>query len=206
MTSRERILSALSCKEPDRVPISAYELVVYDEDDWYNQRQSYKPLMDLVWKKTDCLYMVKLPAAPFGNMADAVRGTQSQEAAANENVGRKKWKEGKSTFIETILHTPKGELKSLHRMDENIFTVWTLEHLLKTIDDIDKYLSFDWGQGKEPDLSDFAHTQKRLSENGIMMPSLSDPICEVAEFFEMGQVAILGRHSLPCWLIFLGID
>lgn len=191
MTSRQRLLTAIAVEQPDRAPVSCYELVAYDQESWYNQRDSYKPLMDLVREKTDCVFMTSLPAVAFGNAAGVVLGFESQSAGTGEHVTTKKYKEGKSLFVETIYHTPKGELKSLHRADDDLFTVWTLEHLLKEIDDIDRYLSFDWPWPDKFDLTEFAATQAKLGENGIMMPSLHDPICEAAELFEMGQFLVL---------------
>lgn len=190
MTPRERLLTAISVQQPDRVPISCYELVGYDFETWYNRSDSYKPLMDLIRQETDCLYMAPLPAAVFGNAADAVRTIDSQSSRANEHITTNKWRQGKSLFIETIYNTPRGELRSLHRVDDDIHTVWTLEHLLKTIDDVDKYLSFDWEQADELDLNKFAKTQNQLGDNGIMLPTVSDPICEAAELFEMGQFLV----------------
>jgi len=190
MTSRERLLAVLEGELPDRVPVSAYELVPYDRQSWYNKQPSYKPLMDMVRERTDCLYMASLPAAPFGNAADAVRGVESKPDAINKNITTRKRRQGKSQFIETTYHTPKGELKSLHRTDDDIFTVWTIEHLLKDIDDIDKYLSFDWRQPDALDLTEFADVQSQLGENGIMMPTVGDAMCDVGELFEFGRFLV----------------
>ncbi len=187
MTSRERLLAVIEGRLPDRIPVSAYELVPYERQSWYNQRASYKTLMDMVREKTDCLYMAALPTPPFGNAADAVRGVESSPSSPNKNITIKKRRQGKSQFIETTYHTPKGELKSLHRTDDDIFTVWTIEHLLKDIDDIDKYLSFDWRQPDALDLTEFAAVQSQLGQNGIMMPTVGDAICEVGELFEFSR-------------------
>jgi len=190
MTSRERLLAVLRGELPDRVPVSAYELVAYDRQSWYNKQPSYKPLMDMVRQKTDCLFMASLPTPPFGNAADAVRGVEAGPASTNENITIKKRREGKLHLIETTYHTPKGQLKSLHRTDDDTFTVWTLEHLLKDIDDIDKYLSFPWQQPDALDLTEFAAVQSDLGENGIMLPTVGDAICEVGELFEFNRFLV----------------
>ncbi len=188
MTSRERLLAVLDGRIPDRVPISCYELVGWDMNDWYNQRESYKPLMDIVREKIDCVYMAHLPTPVFGNAADDVKdgGTVLQ----SDRIEIETWREGNSIYRKVIWHSPKGDLTSLHRTDDNIYTTWTLEHLLKEIDDIDKYLSMDGQQIDEPDMTEFAETQRQLGEKGIMLPSLSDPICEAAELFEMSQFLV----------------
>ena len=174
MTSRERLLLALDNKEADRVPICGYELVGWNMNDWYNQCASYKPLMDMIREKTDCVYMAPLPRAVF----------RGQKTTAET------WKEGNSTFTKTTYHTPKGDLSSLSRRDEDIYTTWTLEHFLKEIDDIDKYLSMDWSQEDIPDLTELAEVQKNLGEKGIVLPSIADPICEGAELFEMSEFLV----------------
>ena len=56
-TSRERLLAAMACTAADRVPISTYELVGWNEDAWENKEPSYRRLMDVIREKTDCIYM-----------------------------------------------------------------------------------------------------------------------------------------------------
>jgi uroporphyrinogen-III decarboxylase len=191
VTSKQRLLEAININEPDRVPIVCHGLVGWDEQCWYNSKSSYKSLMDLIREKTDCLHMASLPPPAFGNAADAVRGVESASKKSSENIIVNARREGKALFIETIYHTPKGNLKSLHRVNDDVCTVWTLEHTLKTIDDIDKFISLDWQQADQLDLSDFAQKQQDLGDKGIMMPSISDPIAELGELFEMSEFLIL---------------
>ena len=42
MTSRERILAALACETPDRVPVSTYELVGYNSRTF--EKENYENL------------------------------------------------------------------------------------------------------------------------------------------------------------------
>lgn len=191
MTSKQRLLYAIAMKQPDRVPIVCHGLIGWDPQCWYNQKDSYKSLMDLIREKTDCLHMASLPPPAFGNAADAVRAVESASQKRSERITVNKRREEKSLFIETIYHTPKGQLKSLHRLNDDVCTVWTLEHPLKTIDDIDKFISLDWQQADELDLSEFAKKQRDLGDKGIMMPSISDPIAELGELFEMSEFLIL---------------
>jgi len=191
MKSRQRLLKALELKQTDRIGINCGELNSLDPDNWYNKQPSYKPLMDLVCQNSDCLCMDSLPVSPFGNAADAVAGRKTDSDKSNEFITTGNWRKGSSQFTQTIYRTPKGTLKTVHRTDDNIYTVWTIEHLLKTVDDIDKYISIPIATPGRFDLSDFAEKQKKLADSGLMMPSLSDPICEVAELFEMGQFLVL---------------
>ena len=57
MNSRQRLLAALDCQAPDRVPISTYELVGYNSQAFENNDPSYASLMQAIREKTDCLAM-----------------------------------------------------------------------------------------------------------------------------------------------------
>jgi len=54
-TGRRRLLAALACGTPDRVPINTYELAGRDSLDWYNQQPGYLALMDMIREHTDCI-------------------------------------------------------------------------------------------------------------------------------------------------------
>lgn len=173
MTSKERLLSCIRHDPIDRVPISTYELVGWNMDAWENKEPSYEKLMSVIREKTDCIYMLnpgerEIPLKP----ADI-----------------KKWSEGESHYTEKIYRTPKGDLTSLQREDKDIHTVWTLKHLLDDMEDIDKYLSIPYSP-PEFDMTDFFERKDALGENGLMMISVDDPICQAAELFEMGKFLI----------------
>jgi len=154
----------------DRVPISTYELVGWNKNAWENNEPSYSRLMQVIREQTDCIYMLhpEWKSSPLPGME-----IQS-------------WREGKSTFTRTTYHTPKGDLTSLHREDDDLHTRWTLEHLLKDIEDIDRYLAIPY-EPPELDMRHFLAERKGLGEKGVMMISVDDPVCEAAELFEMGQ-------------------
>lgn len=185
MTSRQRLLTALAIRQPDRVPISCYEMAGYDMQSWYNRQDSYQPLMDLIRRWTDCVLMTSVPPCPLGNAADAVRAVEAQTAWSQHPAAVKQTRQGKSVYTEAAYHTPKGRLRGIYRADDDVFTVWTCEHLLKSVEDIDKYVSFGWQAGRELDLTELAGRQAELGENGIVMVSVSDPVCEAAELFGM---------------------
>ncbi len=123
MNSRERLLAALRHEAADRVPVSTYELVGWDSDSWENSQPAYRGLMDLIRAKTDCLYMVGCPSDN-----PAVRVTTEE------------WREGLHTYRREVHHTPLGDLTTSSRQDDGINTVWVLEHLLKTDEDVTRYL------------------------------------------------------------------
>ncbi len=170
LSSRERLLRCLHHEPTDRVPISTYELVGWNKNAWENKEASYSRLMRAIRTKTDCIYMLdpdwKSPTAP------------------GEEV--ETWRQGKSTFTRTTYRSSKGDLTSLHRRDDDLHTRWTLEHLLKNIEDIDRYLAIPY-EPPELDMAPFLSEREALGHKGVMMISVDDPICVAAELFEMGQ-------------------
>lgn len=173
MNSRERLLACIRHQPVDRVPISTYELVGWNPDSWENRDGSYHTLMEYIRKHTDCIYMQN----------PGIRNTPNPAAESKE------WDEGESHYSQKTYQARGGMLTSLHRADRNIHTVWTLEHLLKELSDIDTYLSLPY-EAPEFDMTSFYKEKEALGDKGLMMVSLEDPICLGAELFEMTQFLI----------------
>jgi hypothetical protein len=176
-TSRARLLAAMACTAADRVPISTYELVGWKEESWENKEPSYRRLMDVIREKTDCIYMTGVDWKPVKPDGPTIRAEV------------KTWTEGSSHYREAVRYTPKGPLHSLYRVDDGVHTTWTLEHPLKSIEDIDRYLSIPW-YPPQVDMTRFFEDQRKLGDRGVMMISVSDPICEAAALFGMEQFLV----------------
>ncbi len=171
MTPRRRLLDTLHRKPTDRVPISMYELCPYPGCDYAgfaNEAPSYRRLLSLMAETTDTLMMVS-PTYAFPNVEKLTE--------------RKTWRVGQSVYETTTLHTPKGPLTAKTRRDDDIHTVWHLEHFLKDLDDIPLYQSLDFRC--EADTANLFAKQAALGENGLMMATVADPICLAAELFSM---------------------
>lgn len=173
LTSKERLLRCIKHQPIDRVPISSYELVGWNENAWENREKSYRVLMNAIRKYTDCIYMMDPDFREMPNPASEII----------------EWNEGGSNFIKKIFHSPGGDLVSLSRSDAGVHTVWTLKHLLEDIGDIDKYLSLPY-QPSEIDMKGFYKEKGKLDDKGLMMISVGDPICLAAELFEMGTFLV----------------
>jgi len=173
LSSRERLLRCLRHEPIDRIPISTYELVGWNKNAWENNEPSYTHLMRAIRAKADCIYMLQpdWKCRPLAGME-----TES-------------WREGKSTLSRTTYRTPKGNLTCLHRQDDDLHTLWTLEHPLKDIKDIGRYLSIPY-EAPELDMTHFLAEREALGEKGVMMISIDDPVCLAAELFEMGQFLV----------------
>ena len=174
MTSKERLLACIRHQAIDRVPVSTYELVGWNESSWENKEESYRDLMDAIRRYTDCVYM----------LSPGLRETPNRAVEVRE------WKDGSSCFIERTYHTGMGSLTSLYREDEGVHTTWTLKHLLEELPDIDKYLSMPYNP-PEIDMEAFYRERQKLGDRGLMMISVDDPICVAAELFEMGKFLML---------------
>jgi hypothetical protein len=179
MTGRERILGAMKGGQPDRVPISSYELNGCNPDAWENGDPSYREVMDLVREKADCIYMwgVGLP-----------------NRAVEGRVRRDERRDGLDTYITVTVDTPLGPLISRHRRTEGLHTVWTLEHVLKTDEDIDRWLSIPF-EYVPPDLSGFREVERRVEDRGIVQGDTADPICVVSELFHFADFLVLAQEN-----------
>jgi uroporphyrinogen-III decarboxylase len=176
ITSRERLLRCISHEPIDRVPISTYELVGWNDNAWENNEESYKRLMDTIRDYTDCIYMLNPGEREIPNSVSEIED----------------WDQGISHFTKKIFHTRKGDLQAQYREDKGVHTVWTTEHLLKDIEDIDTYLEIPY-KAPELDMSAFYKEQEKLGDKGLMMISIDDPICLAAELFDMSTFLVYAR-------------
>jgi Uroporphyrinogen decarboxylase (URO-D). len=170
MNSRERLLKCINHEPIDRVPISTYELVGWNDKAWENNEPSYKRLMDAIREKTDCIYMLEPEFIEH----------------KNNRLSVDEWDEDKSHYTRRTYHTRRGEISSLYRVDQGVHTTWTIKHLLEDITDIDRYLSIPYTP-PEINMARFFEEQDKLNCRGLMMISIGDPICLAAELFEMGK-------------------
>ncbi|MCL4507452.1 MAG: hypothetical protein M1434_13690 [Chloroflexi bacterium] len=178
MNSRERLLTALACQVPDRVPISTYELVGYDSRSVENNDASYDVLMQAIREKTDCLAM--------WNPASNERFLGSAFPVELEATSRR---EGDRLITHTVMHTAMGDLsQTLTRIDD-LNTIWQTEHWCKSSADVDIALALPYVP-VEYDPADFHRISREVGEHGIIMASLGDPLLMAAELMEFGEFTI----------------
>jgi len=178
MNSRERIVTALRCEAPDRVPISTYELAGFNSRAVENNDPSYARLMDAIRERTDCICMWN----PDSN------ATFLQSACPVE-MDVYEYEEANVTVCERTLHTPRGRLAQTTKAVEGIRTIWQIEHWCKTLEDVDKALSVPY-EPLEYGAGDFARIQAEVGNNGIVMASLADPLWLAADLMEFGQYTL----------------
>lgn len=174
MNSTERLRAIFDGKAPDRFGISTYELVGWDSDAWENNTPAYARLMAKIRRDTDCMY----------------RAGVSVPNVADVPVTNRKWNEGGHAFSENIYHTARGDLRQLFRNDPGLHTTWTIEHVCKSIDDVEAWLDLPWSPGEANGDRIRLAWQRLDGRHGIPKFSVADPICVVAELMEFGEFTV----------------
>lgn len=177
MNSTQRLLAAMRGETPDRVPVSTYELVGWNDQAWENNAPSYRRLMDFIREHSDCMYMCGA-AVPNARESEIDRSVET-------------WDEGDQHMTRTITYTPTRKLTKVTSRSDTIHTVWVREHIAKDLDDMRAYLDLPWEPG-EPDFSALRKAWTDLvGGRGVPLVSLGDPLCELAELFDLSDFLVL---------------
>ena len=151
MTPRERLLTALSNRKPDRLPCQVHNWMTHYLNTYLNgmdQWQAYEQFgMDTV------IYNAILPVF-------------YEKDQANWQVKTKHLKTKKDTsYYEEIITTPDGQL---HRVcAENTYTIFDTEHLIKSKEDFEIFNRY-WPAPVSIDATGVHGDKNRLSDRGIM--------------------------------------
>lgn len=190
MTRRDRLMRTLRGEPVDRPAVNFYELDAYNQDphdpDPYNvfTDASWQPLLDLTRAYTD---RIAITHVPFIGGDDPL-GDRRARRESTDNAGRR--------HTETTIQAADRALTMRTRQDPDVFTVWTTEHLLKTPDDLRAWLALpapaDIGR---PDPSRVLAAEQALGESGIAMIDVADPLCTVAELFDMATYTVIALRE-----------
>jgi hypothetical protein len=194
MTRRERLTATLNGETVDRPAVNFYEiggfLVNPDDPDEYNiyNSPSWRPLLDLAENHTDIIRLVSPVRAQSHLSWDGSDNTELR----SQFVKEKTWEDNFSRFTRQTYMINGKELTAMTRRDKNLDTVWTVECLLKTIDDIKLYLELpDEIFEERIGIAHLADEEKKLGEKGIIMVDTEDPVCAVAALFTLEDFSIL---------------
>ncbi len=174
MTRKERLMATLAGRAVDRPAVNFYEIggfVVNPADpDPYNIYHSpdWQPLLKLAEEQTDLIRMMKVKSL-----------LKNQPAVRT-------WEEGRSRFTKTTLLIAGKEYTSLTRRDADIDTIWHLEHLLKSEEDVEAWLTlpqdfFDCTYDVTPHLEQEA----LLGDKGMVMMDFPDHLNRAARLMDM---------------------
>ena len=181
MTSRQRLLTAMRCEEPDRVPIVVRGVNPYARYmNWRGKAHpSYQPLIDRVRACCDVQHLWSAGHGFFLNGADLP--IQSRIEIAPD------WQ-----ITHSVLRTPQGMLTSVSRMGNQSYSHAVLKHWIAGEEDVETFLSLPFCLAK-PDLAPYWKAKEELGDAGYVLPYLDDPVGFVH--------SLLGSELLAIWSI-----
>jgi hypothetical protein len=186
-------MATLRGQPVDRPAVNFYEIGGFavdpsDPDPFnvYND-PSWQPLLQLAEEQTD---LIRMRSPVKSRSHDVV--LHSKMSSREEFFKVEEYTEKGNRFIRKTLKVAGRTMTSLTRRDPEIDTVWTLEHLLKNLDDLRAYLSLpDEVFTEEIHIDNLLKEDKELAERGIIMIDTEDPICAAASLFSMENFTII---------------
>ena len=197
MTSRERLTATLRGKEVGRPAVNFYEIGGFqidpsdpDEFNVYND-PSWKPLLQLAEEQTDLIRM-RSPVRPRSHKVETSIDKTDAANYRDEFFKTENYIEDGCRFKRVTLKIGGRTMTSLTRRSPEIDTVWTIEHLLKNVDDLKAYLELpDEVFAEQVNVADLVEEDKKLGDRGIVMVDTEDPICTAAYLFCMEDFTIV---------------
>ena len=174
MTSKERIITALKGEQPDRVPVTIYELDRYGKG-WATREPSYRRILELADEIGDTFHFAQVGNGLKIGDANAVR----EEAPGTSRSGE----------TEMAIETPKGPLTMISRRDPSMMTSWVVKHYIENREDIDRFLSIE-PVGDPPDLTSLYAAQTEMGENGVAAVSIGDTFGTLSGMFNFPLLAM----------------
>ena len=170
----------------DRPPVSFYEIGSWrlnpgDPDPWnvFNG-PGWRALVDLAENHTDIMRHAGPMQRPH------------PDNAWGQFFTAESWEKDDSRYSKTTVRVAGRTLQCVTRRDREVSTTWTLEHLLKDVDDVKAYLQLPpevFLQG-EIDASNLFAEEQKLGDAGILVVDQHDPMCAVASLFSMEDYTV----------------
>jgi len=191
MTRRERLIATLRGEPVDRPAVNLYEIGGFavdpsdpDEFNVYND-PSWQPLLQLTEKQSDLIRMRSPVKSRSHEPVDA-------GGPRGEFFKTEKFLTDGCRFKRVTLKIAGRTMTSLTRRSPDLDTVWTLEHLLKSTDDLKAYLELpDEVFAEQIDLSGLIEEDRKLGDRGIVMVDTEDPLCAAASLFSMEDFTVI---------------
>jgi hypothetical protein len=187
------LIATLNGNKTDRPAVSFYEIGGFninpDDPDKYNvyNSPSWKPLLELTNNHTDIIRM----ASPVRAESHSSWSGNSKSYSGNQIVERSEWEKGDDRFTRLTYNISNKKLTSLTRRNKDIDTVWTIEHLLKNIDDVRTFLQLpDELFEEQINVEPLIEQETELGDKGIVMVDTEDPLCAVATLFSMDDFTV----------------
>jgi len=179
-------MATLRGEPVDRPAVNFYEVGGFKVDpadpdpfNVYND-PSWAPLLDLAERETDLIWM-RGPAV-----------TPAADNCMHEFANTENYTDGKSQYNRTTIRVGDKTLTSLTRRDPDVSTIWTIEHLLKGIDDLKAYLELpDSVFSLDIDVGCLHDEEHTIGDRGIVMVEIADPLCLAASLFSMEDYTVV---------------
>jgi hypothetical protein len=201
-------MATLRGEPVDRLAVNLYEIGGFKVDpsdpdpfNVYND-PSWQPLLQLAEQQTDLIRMqspVRLRSFDVENPG----GRSDADNCRSEFFRTEECVEDGRRFTRVNLKIGDRTMTSLTRRNPDADTVWTLEHLLKSTDDLRAYLELpDEVFTEQVDIGKLIDEDVELGDSGIVMVDTEDPICAAASLFSMENFTIIAMteqqllHSL----------
>ena len=201
-------MASLRGEPVDRLAVHLYEIGGFKVDpsdpdpfNVYND-PSWQPLLQLAEEQTDLIRMqspVRLRSFDVENPS----GRTGADTCRSEFFRTEEYVEDGRRFTRVNLKIGDRTMTSLTRRNPDADTVWTLEHLLKSTDDLRAYLELpDEVFSEQVDVGKLIDEDVELGDSGIVMVDTEDPICAAASLFSMEDFTIIAMteqqllHSL----------
>lgn len=173
MTRRQRMLAAIRREPVDRVPFCTYNLHPYMSGE-HARDESYRALLCLVEEKAGMLCKADLKAI----RPQRIRELHETRAEVRDG----------NTVVTTIVHTPRGDLRSVTVAPKNQPSRVT-ESLVKSDADIERYLSLPY-EPPQYDITGLLEFETQVGERGLLYVSYADPMYSVATLFDFEEFTI----------------
>lgn len=169
---RSELTSLLRDRRMDIIPASTYGVDRFSHP-WMGRDASYARLLEFTEPREHIFAMHLSYYASFG-LTD-VLGVSDPLA-----VERKSHRVENATHTEWTLRTPKGDLTARYTENDGVRTVWRHDLLIKSDDDIDRFLAAPFAPAP-PDVVAFEAKRQALGERGLVEIEMPDPLCLVVE-------------------------
>jgi Uroporphyrinogen decarboxylase (URO-D) len=197
MSRRDRLMATLRGEPVDRPAVNFYEVGGFAVDpsdpDLFNvyNDPSWQPLLRLAEEQTDLIRM-RSGAKLRSHEVDVSSGKLAGQSPRSEFFKSEEYVRNGCRFNRTTLKISGRTMTSLTRRSPDIDTIWTMEHLLKNVDDLKAYLSLpDEAFAEEVDVTGLIEEDKKLGDSGIVMVDTEDPLCAAASLFNMQDFMVI---------------
>ncbi len=195
VSRRERLMATLRGEPVDRPAVNFYEIGGFevdpsdpDEFNVYND-PSWQPLLRLAEQQTD---LIRMRSPVKSRSHEVVSDLPDGGSYQDEFFKTEEYMEKGCRFISTRLKIGGRNMTALTRRSPEVDTIWTVEHLLKSPEDLKAYLELpDEIFTEDVDVSSLVEEDQKLGDRGIIMVDTEDPICAAASLFSMENFTVI---------------